>query len=182
MRKKVEKGIEEIVKPLGIVFGYIGTSPIYTFTAVLFFLRSQGDISETTIYGVISLIAWSLVIIVYIQYTWLAMNLSIRGEGGTIILQEILVPMLKKKRQISIAITISLIALAFIMGDGVITPAITILSAVEGLVLVPGLDHIHTDNRLWKAYAVIKHISPSIVQFYNMPPQKLHGVVTLVTI
>lgn len=138
-RKSALNEFREILRPLGIVFGDIGTSPIYTFTAVLVFLRSQGTISETTIYGIISLIVWSLVIIVYIQYTLLAMNLSIRGEGGTIILQEILVPLLKNKRHINLVITISFIALSFIIGDGVITPAITILSAVEGIRLLPGL-------------------------------------------
>jgi KUP system potassium uptake protein len=127
------------MRPLGIVFGDIGTSPIYTITAVLVFLRSQGDVSETTIYGIISLFTWSLVLIVYIQYTMLAMNLSIRGEGGTIILQEILVPLLKNKRHINLVITISFISLSFIIGDGVITPAITIMSAVEGIRLLPGL-------------------------------------------
>ena len=131
--------LREIMRPLGIVFGDIGTSPIYTITAVLVFLRSQGDVSETTIYGIISLFIWSLVLIVYIQYTMLAMNLSIRGEGGTIILQEILVPLLKNKRHINLVITISFISLSFIIGDGVITPAITIMSAVEGIRLLPGL-------------------------------------------
>lgn len=144
IQRNLTNEFRDILKPLGIVFGDIGTSPIYTFTAILLFLRAHGDISETTIYGIISLIVWSLIIIVYIQYTLLAMNLSIRGEGGTIILQEILVPLLKNKRHINLVITISFIALSFIIGDGVITPAITILSAVEGIRLLPGLDMTRT--------------------------------------
>lgn len=137
MYKKIKEEIKDIVKPLGIVFGDIGTSPIYTLTAIVLFLKNPG---EQTILGIISLIIWSLIIIVYVQYTWLAMNLSIRGEGGTIILQEILVSLLKNKKHVRIVIFISFIALSFIIGDGVITPAITILSAVEGLVLIPGLE------------------------------------------
>ncbi len=139
-QRTIVSEFKEILRPLGIVFGDIGTSPIYTFTVILIFLRALGDTSETTIYGVISLMIWSMITIVFIQYTWLAMNLSIRGEGGTIILQEILVPLLKNKRQINLVIIISFIALSFIIGDGVITPAISILSAVEGLVLIPGLE------------------------------------------
>jgi KUP system potassium uptake protein len=140
MLKRIVGELREISRPLGIVFGDIGTSPIYTLTAILLFLKSHHDFSAETLFGIISLMVWALVLIVFIQYTWLAMNLSIRGEGGTIILQEILVPLLKNKKRISLVITISFIALSFIIGDGVITPAITILSAVEGIVLIPGLE------------------------------------------
>jgi KUP system potassium uptake protein len=140
MHKTIARRIREVAKPLGIVFGDIGTSPIYTLTAILLFLRSHNDFTEATLMGIVSLIVWALIIIVYVQYTWLAMNLSMRGEGGTIILQEILVPLLKNKKRVSLVITISFVALSFIIGDGVITPAITILSAVEGFVLVPGLE------------------------------------------
>jgi len=143
-QKTILNEFRDILKPLGIVFGDIGTSPIYTFTVILIFLRSMGDTSLTTIYGVISLMIWSMITIVFVQYTWLAMNLSIRGEGGTIILQEILVPLLKNKRHINLVIIISFIALSFIIGDGVITPAISILSAVEGIRLLPGLDTTRT--------------------------------------
>lgn len=122
---------------MGIVFGDIGTSPIYTLTAI-FLLYPP---TEINIFGVISLIIWSMIVVVFIQYTWLAMNLSVRGEGGTIILREILISLLKKKRQVNIVIIISFVAISFIIGDGVITPAISILSAVEGLTLIPGLQH-----------------------------------------
>lgn len=135
--KRFLNEVKEIVRPLGIVFGDIGTSPIYTLTAVVLFLKPE----QENIFGVISFIFWSLIIVVYIQYTWLAMNLSIRGEGGTIILQEILISLVKNKKQIRYVIFFSFIALSFIIGDGVITPAITILGAVEGIVLIPGLEH-----------------------------------------
>jgi len=69
-----------IIKALGLVFGDIGTSPIYTVTVV--FLLLQPTVAN--ILGVMSLIVWTLVILVFFQYNWLAMGLSIRGEGGTV--------------------------------------------------------------------------------------------------
>jgi KUP system potassium uptake protein len=138
MIKAIAREAKDALRPMGIVFGDIGTSPIYTLTAIFLFFPPN----ELNVFGVISLIIWSLVIIVYIQYTWLAMGLSIRGEGGTIILREILISLLEKKKHIRIVILVSFVAISFIIGDGVITPAITILSAVEGLTLIPGLHHI----------------------------------------
>lgn len=138
MKRRLIDDFKQFIKPLGIVFGDIGTSPIYTLTAIFLLYKPN----ETNIFGVISLIIWSLILIVFVQYTWLAMNLSIRGEGGTIILREILISLLKNAKHIRIVVFLSFIAVAFIIGDGVITPAITILSAVEGLVLIPGLENM----------------------------------------
>jgi KUP system potassium uptake protein len=137
-RMKASLAIKDALKPLGIVFGDIGTSPIYTLTAIFLIYPP----TEVNVFGVISLIIWSLIAIVYVQYTWLAMNLSIRGEGGTIILREIFISLLKNKKHIRIVVFLSFVAISFIIGDGVITPAITILSAVEGLVLIPGLENL----------------------------------------
>jgi KUP system potassium uptake protein len=125
---------KEIIKALGLVFGDIGTSPIYTVTVVFLFLSSTRD----HILGVISLIIWTLVILVTIQFAWLAMNLSIRGEGGKIVLKEILLPLLKSKRSAGFVSIVAVVGVSLLIGDGVITPAISILSAVEGSVLIPG--------------------------------------------
>jgi KUP system potassium uptake protein len=125
----------DIIKSLGLVFGDIGTSPIYTLT-VVFLLTSPTP--ENTM-GVISLIVWTLVILVTVEYAWLAMSLSRKGEGGTIVLREILVPMLKSGRQIGFVTFLTFIGISLLIGDGVITPAISILSAVEGMLLIPGL-------------------------------------------
>jgi KUP system potassium uptake protein len=76
-----------IIKALGLVFGDIGTSPIYTVTVVFILLTPKND----NVLGVLSLIVWTLVTLVTVQYAWLAMSLSKRGEGGTIVLKEILV-------------------------------------------------------------------------------------------
>ncbi len=124
-----------IIKALGLVFGDIGTSPIYTITVVFLLLTSTND----NILGVVSLIIWTLVVLVTIQYAWLAMSLSKRGEGGTIVLREILHPLLRSKKSIGLVALLSIIGVSLLIGDGVITPAISILSAVEGSLLIPGL-------------------------------------------
>ncbi len=126
--------VKEIIKSLGLVFGDIGTSPIYTFT-VIFLLT---DPTESHLIGVLSLVVWTLVILVSIEYAWLAMSLGKKGEGGTIVLKEILVPLLKSGRQVSFVTVLAYIGISLLIGDGVITPAISILSAVEGSLLIPG--------------------------------------------
>ena len=131
--------IKGIIKSLGLVFGDIGTSPIYTLT-VIFLLTSK---TQAHVMGIISLIIWTLIIVVTIEYAWLAMSLGQKGEGGTIVLREILVPMLKSGRNIAFVSLLSIIGISLLFGDGVITPAISILSAVEGIALIPGLAGIH---------------------------------------
>jgi KUP system potassium uptake protein len=130
--------IRGIIKALGLVFGDIGTSPIYSVTVVFIFLESTLD----NILGVSSLIIWTLIVLVTIQYAWLAMSLSIRGEGGTIVLKEILQPLLRSKKSIGLTTLLAIIGVSLLIGDGVITPAISILSAVEGSVLIPGFENL----------------------------------------
>ncbi|MGC9018061.1 MAG: KUP/HAK/KT family potassium transporter [Caldimicrobium sp.] len=124
-----------IIKAIGLVFGDIGTSPIYTLSVVFLLL----PVTYENVLGVLSLIFWTLIILPTLQYTVLAMNLSLRGEGGNLILAEILKSLLKSKRALGVVTFVSFLAISFLMGDGVITPAITILSAVEGISLIPGL-------------------------------------------
>ncbi len=128
----------KIVKALGVVFGDIGTSPIYTIGAILLFIL---PIIEN-ILGLLSLIVWSLVIIISVQYAWLAMNLGSKGEGGTIVLKGLLTSNLKNPQVISFVSVLTIIGVALFIGDGVITPAISILSAVEGIRLIPGFAEI----------------------------------------
>src|SRR5512138_1061401 len=81
----------KIIKSLGLVFGDIGTSPIYTVGAILLFMLP----TVQNIFGLLSLITWTLFIIVTAQYIWLAMSLSDKGEGGIIVLKTILDSLLK---------------------------------------------------------------------------------------
>ncbi len=126
---------KEIIKSLGIVFGDIGTSPIYTLTVAFAVIPA----TEPNVIGILSLIIWTLILLVTVQYAWLAMSLAIKGEGGTIVLREILIPTLKKKKHVALVTFLAFLGISFFIGDGVITPAISILSAVEGLEVIPGL-------------------------------------------
>jgi len=128
--------VNGIIKALGLVFGDIGTSPIYTMTVVFLFLPHTTD----NILGVLSLIIWTLIFLVTMKFAWLAMNLSIRGEGGNIVLKEILQPLLKTKWSVRFVSILAIVSVALLIGDGVITPAISIMSAVEGSLLIPGLE------------------------------------------
>jgi KUP system potassium uptake protein len=127
-----------IIKSLGLVFGDIGTSPIYTLTVI--FLLPTIVRTEDSVIGVLSLIVWTLIVLVTVEYAWLAMSLGRRGEGGTIVLRELLVPLLKSGRQATVVTLLSFIGISLIIGDGVITPAISILSAVEGMLLIKGFE------------------------------------------
>jgi KUP system potassium uptake protein len=131
-----ESPVRGIVKSLGLVFGDIGTSPIYTLTVIFLLTKPTPD----HVIGVLSLIVWTLVILVTVEYAWLAMSLGKKGEGGTIVLKEILVPLLKSGRKAAFVSLLSFIGISLLIGDGVITPAISILSAVEGALLIPGLE------------------------------------------
>jgi KUP system potassium uptake protein len=127
-----------IIKALGLVFGDIGTSPIYTVTVVFLILEP----TTQNIIGVLSLIFWTLIFLPTIQYNLLAMSLSIRGEGGTIVLAEIFKSLLKSGKSKTVVAFLSFVGVSLLMGDGVITPAISILSAVEGSALIPGFEGI----------------------------------------
>ncbi len=133
---------KEIVKAMGLVFGDIGTSPIYTLSVVILFIKP----TEANILGIISLIIWTLIILVSVEYAWLAMRLEDHGEGGTIILKKILEKNMKKGRKAAIVTILAYAGVSLLLGDGVITPAISILSAVEGLALIPAFTNIHQSN------------------------------------
>jgi KUP system potassium uptake protein len=128
--------MQGVVKSMGLVFGDIGTSPIYALAAIFLIIPPSPD----NILGMLSLIIWTMTTLVTVQYTYLAMQLGKKGEGGTIVLKEILLPMLKSGRSIALVSLLAIIGIALFIGDGVITPAISILSAVEGATLIPGLE------------------------------------------
>jgi len=125
-----------IVKAMGLVFGDIGTSPIYTLTVIFALTKPTLD----NVFGILSLVFWTMTILVTAEYSWLAMSLGRKGEGGTIVLKEILVRLLKPGRQLAFVGFLSYVGVCLLLGDGVITPAISILSAVEGMALIPGLE------------------------------------------
>ena len=132
----IPESAKEIIKSLGVVFGDIGTSPIYTLSAIFEFI----PLTLHNVLGVVSLIIWTLISVVCVQYAWLAMSLSKKGEGGTIVLREILRSLLSSKHKIAVVTFLSILGISLFIGDGVITPAISILSAVEGVLLIPGFE------------------------------------------
>lgn len=134
-RIKNEMGV---IRALGVVYGDIGTSPIYTL-AVIFLIVPP---TLYSIYGVLSFVFWALVILVTIQYAWLATSLSTKGEGGTVVLIQMLTPLLKNAKMATIVSILGFLGLSLMIGDGVITPAISILSAVEGILLIPAFEEL----------------------------------------
>ena len=113
---------------LGIVFGDIGTSPLYTLKTVL--SMTAGTPTPEVVLGVLSLIVWTLIIVASVKYVVFAMSIGNDGEGGILALMSLLVI---KKQQQPIIVAIGLFGASLIYGDGAITPAISVLSAVEGL-------------------------------------------------
>jgi KUP system potassium uptake protein len=122
---------------LGVVFGDIGTSPLYTLKTVLNLTGSNP--SPEVVLGVLSLILWTLIVITTIKYVGIAMSIDNDGEGGILALMTLLGI---KKQQRPLIVAVGLCGAALIYGDGAITPAISVLSALEGLnMAVPGLTH-----------------------------------------
>ena len=114
---------------LGVVFGDIGTSPLYTLKTVL---DLTGDGSPATVLGVLSLIVWTLIAITSIKYVTIAMRVDNDGEGGILALMALLGVKRQKRPAI---VALGLFGAALIYGDGAITPAISVLSALEGLTI-----------------------------------------------
>jgi KUP system potassium uptake protein len=127
-----------LIKSMGLVFGDIGTSPIYTLTVVFALTKPTYD----NVLGILSLVVWTLIILVTVEYAWLATSLSSKGQGGEIVLREILLSHLKSGRAIAFAGFLTFMGVSLLLGDGVITPAITILSAVEGMLIIPGMENL----------------------------------------
>jgi KUP system potassium uptake protein len=113
---------------LGIVFGDIGTSPLYTFKTILGTAEAASE--PATVLGVLSLVLWTLFVITTIKYVSFAMRVDNDGEGGILALMALLGV---KRQQRPTIVAVGLFGAALIYGDGAITPAISVLSALEGL-------------------------------------------------
>jgi KUP system potassium uptake protein len=113
---------------LGIVFGDIGTSPLYTFKTVLGAAEMPSE--AATVLGALSLVLWTLFVITTVKYVSFAMRVDNDGEGGILALMALLGV---KKRHRPTIVAVGLFGAALIYGDGAITPAISVLSALEGL-------------------------------------------------
>ncbi|MHA8072102.1 KUP/HAK/KT family potassium transporter [Aquirufa ecclesiirivi] len=119
---------------LGIIYGDIGTSPLYVFKAII----GERPIEETLVYGGISCVFWTLVFQTSVKYIWLTLQADNQGEGGIFSLYALV-------RQHGKNLVIpTILGATTLLADGIITPPISVASAVEGLVMVPGFESIPT--------------------------------------
>jgi KUP system potassium uptake protein len=116
---------------VGVVFGDIGTSPLYTLQ-VAGEIHAGGHLDRADVFGVISLILWALILAVSIKYVGFVMRADNHGEGGILALLSLL-PQDRRKSSMSVVTLLVVAGAALLFGDGMITPAISVLSAVEGL-------------------------------------------------
>jgi len=119
---------------MGVVFGDIGTSPLYTLNVAAKSASPDGQVSPEAVVGIVSLIFWSLIIVISIKYAILIMRADNHGEGGILALLALVSPRRAKRNKWRAAmVVIGLIGATLLYGDGTITPAISVLSAIEGL-------------------------------------------------
>ncbi|MGE3771231.1 MAG: potassium transporter Kup [Bdellovibrionales bacterium] len=125
-------GLGLMIGAIGVVFGDIGTSPIYTLREC--FVQTGLGVDAANVYGFLSLIFWALTIVVTIKYAMLLLQANNRGEGGIMALGALALHGVRRKPYLRpVIFFIAIAGMALFYGDGMITPAISVLSAVEGL-------------------------------------------------
>ena len=124
------------VVALGVVFGDIGTSPLYAIQTAFSIEHNKVAPTPQDVYGVISLVVWSITIIVSIKYVALVMQADNQGEGGILALVALLRRKLHGGRLAALVTILGIVGAGLFYGDSVITPAISVMSAIEGLTVV----------------------------------------------
>jgi KUP system potassium uptake protein len=125
---------------IGIVYGDIGTSPLYAFREAASAAADSGPVTRVIVLGVLSMILWALIVVVTIKYVLILLRADNNGEGGTLALMALAFRAMG--RRAPFVLMLGVIGAAMFFGDSVITPAISVLSAVEGLKLVtPAFEH-----------------------------------------
>jgi KUP system potassium uptake protein len=123
---------------IGVVYGDIGTSPLYAFReSIAHVARHNGGATSADVIGVISLMLWALIAVVTLKYATILLRLDNRGEGGTLSLMALVQRALGKRTWL--LLLIGLAGAGLFYGDAMLTPAISVLSAIEGLTVLPGL-------------------------------------------
>jgi KUP system potassium uptake protein len=121
---------------MGVVFGDIGTSPLYTLQVAVKTASPDGLVTAPAVVGIVSLIFWSLIVVISIKYAILIMRASNHGEGGILALLAMVIPKAASgSRGATILLIVGLVGATLLYGDGTITPAISVLSAIEGIKL-----------------------------------------------
>jgi len=123
---------------VGVVFGDIGTSPLYAMREALAHARPEGS-TELAVLGVVSLITWALILIVTVKYVFFLMRADNKGEGGTLALMALAQRVLPRRS--GVVFYLGVIGAALFYGDGIITPAVSVMGALEGLTVAPGIGH-----------------------------------------
>ncbi|MEI7932926.1 MAG: KUP/HAK/KT family potassium transporter, partial [Alphaproteobacteria bacterium] len=124
---------------IGVVFGDIGTSPLYALREALHHSKGGGT-GELAVLGVVSLAFWALMLVVTLKYAIFLMRADNKGEGGTLALMALAQRALARKS--AWVLGLGMVGAALFYGDGIITPAMSVLSAVEGLKSAPGMGKI----------------------------------------
>ena len=125
---------------IGVVYGDIGTSPLYAFREA--FGQHGVAVARENVLGVLSLIFWSLITVVSIKYATFILRADNKGEGGVMALMALAQRGVRRVRARWVVMVIGLFGTSLFFGDAVVTPAISVLSAVEGIeVLAPSLEH-----------------------------------------
>ena len=125
---------------VGVVYGDIGTSPLYAFRVAVVAAVESGPVRSDIVLGVLSLILWALIVVVAIKYVLLLLRADNNGEGGTLSLTALAARGFG--RRTALVFLLGVVGASMFLGDAVITPAISVLSAVEGLTLVtPAFEH-----------------------------------------
>lgn len=123
-----------VLGSIGVVFGDIGTSPLYAFREAMHAAHSRGMSTGEAVIGILSLITWVLILIVTAKYVMVLLRADNKGEGGTFALMALGQTVAKRSSPLLLALGVA--GASFFYGDAVITPAISVLSAVEGLKLI----------------------------------------------
>jgi KUP system potassium uptake protein len=130
-----------VLGSIGVVYGDIGTSPLYAFREAVHAAKGTSIIGREAVFGVLSLIFWALMLIVTIKYVLVLLRADNRGEGGMFALMALGQSVAKRSAPLILGLGIA--GASFFYGDAVITPAISVLSAIEGLKLIsPAFDRV----------------------------------------
>src|SRR5467141_756865 len=126
---------------VGVVYGDIGTSPLYAFRVAVVAASESGPITRDIVLGVLSMILWALIVVVTIKYVLILLRADNNGEGGTLSLTALAFRAIG--RRTPVVLLLGIVGAAMFLGDSVITPAISVLSAVEGLkIATPAFQHL----------------------------------------
>ena len=154
---------------VGVVYGDIGTSPLYAFREAVLAAQDSGPTTQATVLGVLSLIVWSLIVVVTLKYVLILLRADNNGEGGTLSLTALAQRVLG--RRTPLVLLLGTIGASMFLGDSVITPAISVLSAVEGLNLVTTTAEHHvigiTLVILFTLFAVQRRGTASVAAFFG---------------